>query len=49
MKFIFWRWEIWDKGGGSGVEWKFLNKVIFPKRHSPLWLIFNLQRRKKWK
>lgn len=45
-RFLFWRWELWQVGGGAGVTWYFLNKEIFPSRFSLLWIIFKLQNKK---
>ena len=44
--FLFWRWERWAVGGGGGVEWWFCGKQIYPGEHSPLWMIFNIQKQK---
>ncbi|HCX04785.1 MAG TPA: hypothetical protein DHM42_09855 [Clostridiales bacterium] len=44
-RFLFWKWELWEVGGGSGVVWKLFNKQITPGRYSPLWPIFYLQRK----
>lgn len=42
-KFLFWRWEQWEIGGGGGVAWFFFNKEINPRRYNPLWWLFSLQ------
>jgi len=45
---LLWKWEIWSIGGGSGVQWYFLGRQVRnPMRISPLWIIFNWQRREK--
>jgi hypothetical protein len=44
-QFLFWTWELWEIGGGSDVEWKFLNRNIIIGEHNPLWLWFYFQ---KW-
>jgi len=46
-RFLFWRWELWEVGGGAGVEWYFCGKEINVGEWNPLWTIFNIQRRKK--
>jgi len=43
-RFLFWKWELWEVGGGGGVCWWFLGIDVYPSRLSPLWLIFNWQR-----
>jgi len=46
-KFLWWRWSLWEIGEGAGVQWYFLNKPIYIRKHNPLWLIFTIQRRMK--
>ena len=43
-RFLFWSWELWQIGGGGGVQWKFLKWEIDPGKHSLLWVIFDWQR-----
>jgi len=43
-RFLFWSWERWSIGGGSGVDWKFLKWDIGPLgRFNPLWFIRKIQ------
>jgi hypothetical protein len=44
-RLLLWTWELWECGGGAGVDWYFCGKEVYPGKCSPLWLIFNLQRR----
>ena len=44
-RFLFWSWELWQIGGGGGVQWKFLKWEIDPGQHSLLWVIFDWQRK----
>jgi hypothetical protein len=48
-RFLFWSWELWEIGGGAGVEWKFLKWSIYPSQYNPLWQIFEIQRNKRRK
>ena len=41
--FLIWTWELWEIGGGSGVEWFRFGKPIDIKHYNPLWIIFRLQ------
>lgn len=42
-RFMFWKWSLWSIGGGAGVEWYFMGKVVYPKKYSILWLVFYIQ------
>ena len=46
-RFLFWKWELWEVGGGAGVNWWFCGKDINPGRFNPLWIIFKLQRKEQ--
>ena len=48
-RFLFWKWELWEVGGGGGVEWWFCGININTGRFNPLWIIFKLQRKDKEK
>ena len=48
-RFLFWKWELWEAGGGGGVVWWFCGKDINPSQCNPLWLIFNFQRKRNEK
>ena len=44
--FLGFRWEIWSIGGGGGLQWYFFNKEIDPGRFNPIWLIYEVQRKR---
>ena len=46
-KFLWWSWRLWEIGGGAGVQWYLFRKAIYPHKLSPLWLVFEIQRRIK--
>jgi len=46
-RFLFWTYELWEVGGGAGVEWWFCGIPINLGRWNPLWLIFYLQSKDK--